>query len=177
MNVNTNEGSIRLTTSDGKRFTISESEASCSTVLLNMMSVSRPFVNRSGQRELITLPCVKSETLEKILEWHRIHCKDHTTTRDQDEGNDNFSSKKLDLTRWENDFLESLPENELLILMHAANYLNIQSLLGACCQYLAQQWEGRKVEDIRKMYNIPNDIPPEEERLMSQDSRRLGLPE
>jgi hypothetical protein len=63
----------------------------------------------------------------------------------------------------------------LFELMHVSNYLDIESLFDACCQTIARQWEGKRVEDIRKMYNIKCDFAPDEEHQMLMESKKLGM--
>jgi len=45
----------------------------------------------------------------------------------------------------------------------AANYLDIKGLLDLSCAKIASLMKGKTAEEIRKVFNIPNDFTPEEE--------------
>ncbi|PHT36447.1 SCF ubiquitin ligase complex protein SKP1a [Capsicum baccatum] len=53
---------------------------------------------------------------------------------------------------------------DVLTTFHAANYLNIKSLLDLTCQIVANMIKGKTPKEIRKIFNIENDFTPEEER-------------
>lgn len=80
-----------------------------------------------------------------------------------------------ELTDWDKSFLNAMDEEELLRLMHAANYLDVRSLFDASCQIIARRWEGKRVEDIRRMYGIANDFSPDQENQIIMENKKLGL--
>jgi Mor family transcriptional regulator len=42
---------------------------------------------------------------------------------------------------------------------------------------MASRWEGMRVEDIRKRYNIRNDLATEVEMQLLQENKKLGIGE
>lgn len=156
------ESQVKLKSSDGKRFTLTHSEASCSNTLRTMIESYQNEHNTSA--DVISLPSVRGDILAKVVSWCKMHPYSEPTDAESDE-----------LTDWDKHFLGSFPEEDLFRLMHAANYLNVETLLDACCRKVAKFWEGKKVEEIRKMYSIENDFPADEEHQMLMESKRLGM--
>lgn len=154
---------VRLKTSDGKRFTLSKSEALCSNAL---RMIVQSYKNGSAtQTEIINLQHVSSKMLTKVIEW----CQRHPAmTKDQD-------SNETELTKWDKDFFKRMSHEELLRLTHVANYMDIRSLFDKCGLTIAKQWEGLKVEEIRKLYGIESDFTAEEEHQMLMESKKLGM--
>lgn len=153
---------VRLKTSDGKRFTLSKSEASCSNAL---RMIVRSNKNGSvSQKDYINLRYVNSKMLTKVLEW----CHKHPAV-----GED--QKCESDLVNWDKNFFKQLNHEDLLRLTHVANYLDIRNLFDACCQVVAKQWECLKVEEIRKLYGIESDLTAEEDHQMFMDSKKLGM--
>lgn len=152
---------VKLRTSDNKRFTLTKSQASCSNALRRMIDVRPNTISASN--EYINLQNVSSLMLTKVIEWCQIHQQSK------------IQEIEPHLTDGYKEFFKSLPEQELFKLMHVSNYLDIESLFDACCRTTAKQWEGKRVEDLRRMYNIESDFAPEEEHQMLMESKKLGM--
>ena len=179
---------VRLKSIDGRRFTLTEQEACASGALRRMIESSRGNIS-NGQTDYIQLTNVGGETLSNVLDWCREHrCNSHPhdgglsdsqsvlqTGNQSHESSTASTDQGQELTDWDKEFLDSLSEEPLLRLLHAANYLDIRSLLDGCCTTMARRWEGRRVEEIRRMYNIVNDFPPDVESQLIQENRKLGL--
>lgn len=167
MNAQTNE--VKLRTIDGKKFILTKSQALCSNALREMITSSRSRVS-----EYIDIQNVDSQVLSKVIEWCQKHC-DGATQQDEDTTTICGRNKITKLSAWETEFLNAMSEEEFLQVTHAANYLDVRTLFDCCCHLIAKKWEGKKVEEIRQMYNIKSDFDPEEEYLMLQDTKKLGL--
>lgn len=152
---------VKLRTSDNKCFTLTKSQACCSNALRRMIDVRPNTI--SASKEYINLQNVSSPMLTKVIEWCQIQQWSKT------------EEIELHLTDGYKEFFKSLPEQELFELMHVSNYLDIESLFDACCRTTAKQWEGKRVEDIRRMYNIESDFTPEEEHQMLMGNKKLGM--
>lgn len=163
------EPQVKLRTSDGMRFSLTKSVVSCSKSLRTMIE-SVQNNQSTSYAEYIYLPFVDSYTLEKVVEWQAIHAAqpDH-----QDATCMQQCTPKLSPS--ERAFLESLDEEKLLTVLHAANYLNIERLYDSCCRFMAKKWEGKRVDEIRRMYGIVSDLSAEEENQILQESTRLGM--
>lgn len=152
---------VRVKTNDGKRFSFTKPEASCSITLKRMIESSA----EDGDIE-IQVP-VNSRMLAHILKWCREHYDDDSYASPE-EGREQQA-------KWEKEFLGLFKEEELLKLLHAANYLDVKSLQDACCMLIAKKWEGLKIDEIRRMYGIVNDLAPEEEKQLVAENKKLGL--
>lgn len=191
---------VRLKANDGKRFTISSTEASCSNTLRLMLETNA--ATNCVSSEYISLQSIDGQMLALVIDWCRIHCKDHhkwLTNRDRnrslidrnryrigiddntDTGNDTddedrtYEQHEPELTDWDKSFLSSFSEEQLLKLTHAANYLDIRSLFSACCRTIAKRWEGKRVDELRRMYSIEGDFSSDEEHQMIQENKKLGF--
>lgn len=153
---------VKLRTSDKKRFTLTKSQASLSNALRRMIDVRPNTITASN--EYINLHSVSSKMLEKVVEWCQLYQRNKAQ---QDE--------ELHTTEGYKTFFKSLSEEELFELMHVSNYLDMESLFNASCSIVAKCWEGKRVEEIRKMYNIECDFAPDEEHQMLLESRKLGM--
>lgn len=172
MDEDTSELKVVLKSSDGKRFTISKAEASCSIALRKMIEANP----NSSATESINLPSLSGALLAKIIEWCRAHRHDQMET--DPNGNSDATYQQgpgLELSAWDRNFLNSMSELELFQLLHAANYLDVRSLFNASCLTVAKSWEGKKVDEIRRMYQIEGDFTPEEEHQLLLESKRLGM--
>lgn len=137
---------LKLKSNDGKCYSFTRTEAFCSNTL-------RTMIESVGGGQAIIQIDLTSEMLSNVLEWCRRHGS----------------------ADWEKSFLESFDEMTLLQLVHAANYLDLTTLFNASCKLIAKRWEGKKVEEIRRMYNITSDFEPEQEHQMIQECKRFGL--
>lgn len=53
--------------------------------------------------------------------------------------------------------------------MQAADYLEIQSLIDLTCQAVADYIKDKSVEEMREIFNVENDFPPEEENVVRKE--------
>ncbi|PHU00077.1 hypothetical protein BC332_29864 [Capsicum chinense] len=61
--------------------------------------------------------------------------------------------------------------NELFVLIWAATYLHIRSLMDLLCYSIANILQDKTPEAIRKIFNIPCDFTPDEERKIIEDNK------
>lgn len=171
---------IKLKSCDGSRFTITKSQAYCSKALRMMIESHQPANQEGGviitPSEYINLSSIDGNILSIIVDWCQRHSGDaDEQNSDSIEINLSKSEFHVKLTPTDKTLLSNMDEERLLRLMHAANYLDIRGLLNTICQTIAKRWEGKKVEEIRKMYNIESDFKPEEEYQMLQEIKKLGF--
>lgn len=168
VSMDVDEPQIQLKTGDGKRFTLAKSVLSCSKTMRTMIESSPRFENLPN--ECINLDFVDGQTLEKVVEWQRSN-----SSRADTQDATCMPQCQTELSSHDKSFLESMPEEELLKLAHATNYLNIEQLYNACCRYIANKWQGKTVEEIRRTYGIANDYRTEEENQLKLEVTQLGI--
>ncbi|KAD3642108.1 hypothetical protein R6Q59_004730 [Mikania micrantha] len=107
----------------------------------------------------IPLPNVTSDILSKVIEY----CKKHVETPNSDE-----KLAEEDLKAFDRDFVK-VDQSTLFDLILAANYLNIKGLLDLTCQTVADMIKGKTPEEIRKVFNL-NEFTPEEEEEVRREN-------
>lgn len=70
---------------------------------------------------------------------------------------------------WDQKFMESLELQTLLEMTKAVNFLNMPRLLDLCCRTIAKHMTGLKTEELRKKFNLPNDLTPEQEAKLAAE--------
>ncbi|XP_047260462.1 SKP1-like protein 11 [Capsicum annuum] len=95
----------------------------------------------------IPLSNIDIETLIKIIEYMKKHAE-------------KTDSKEEDIKEFNKDFVKKTL-NELFVLVLAANYLHINSLMKLLCQSIADRVNDKTPEAIRNIFNITYDFTPE----------------
>lgn len=72
---------------------------------------------------------------------------------------------------WDADFINLENLEDLFDIILAANYLDIKSLLELSCAKVATLIKGKSPEEIRKTFNILNDLTPEEEAQIREENK------
>lgn len=151
---------LKLQSSDGKEVEVAVDVACMSTLIKNM-------VEDSGTDEAIPLPNVKSEILEKVIEY----CKHHKDNPPEEIAKPLKTSNLEEVvSQWDAAFVD-VEQDKLFELILAANYLDIKSLLDLTCAKVASMIKGKTPEEIRKQFNIVNDFTPEEEAQVREENK------
>lgn len=136
---------IIFKTSDNKEFVVEVSVGMMSKTVKNIVEDGcEPFV--------IPLENIDGKTMGKIIEY----CKRHIEESDE-AVLEEFDAKFLDLD-----------QADLYDLFLAVNFLNIEDLLERVTNKVVGMIEGKSPEEIRNIFNIKNDLSPEE----IEESRR-----
>ncbi len=155
-------GKCKLTSSDGKAFELDRQAAIMSVLVKEMIDEEE-----DDQVPEIPLPNVKSNVLEKVIEF----CNHHATNP-MPEIEKPIKSRIMNevVSEWDAQFCNV--EQELLFeLILAANYMDIKSLLDLTCAKVASMIKGKKAEEIRDTFNITNDFSPEEEQRVREENK------
>jgi S-phase kinase-associated protein 1 len=184
---------ITLQSSDGKDFKEGIDVVKKSITIRTMLEDLGVESHKMEEevKEVLPLPSIDAEVLEKILEWCRHHKDEPEPEKDIDSDSRYGDSKhkSIYVTKdFEKTYIESIntlnEEGEGIIfdIMIAANYLHIEGLLNSTCNELARMMRDAengsdggpgKHEGIRKKFNLPDDIgkgddylpPPGEEKM------------
>ncbi|KAH9977375.1 ubiquitin-protein ligase [Lactifluus volemus] len=142
---------VLLVTSDNEQFVVDKDVAQHSALL-------KPFAeNDSGSDQPVPLPNISSSVLKKVLEYCEHYRGVQPATTDPEA--QNFTTN---LNEWDKKFM-AVDQEMLFEIILAANYLDIKPLIDVGCKTVANMIKGKTPEEIRKLFNIINNVTPEEE--------------
>merc|ERR1739848_172835 len=154
---------LKLESSDGEVISVEVDIIRQSQTIDNMMS-DLPQDSQSDE-EVIPLPNVNGNILQKVIEWCKHHKNDGPAQED-----DETEKRTDDIPSWDQEFLK-VDQGTLFELIMAANYLDIKRLLDLCCKNIANMIKGKTAEEIRKTFNIKNDFTEEEEAQVRRENQ------
>lgn len=152
---------IKLQSSDGEVFQVDFEIAKASETINTMVE---NLGLKEDDEEIIPLPHVKSNILKKIILWMTHHKDEPLPT-----GEDDDYRNSTEISDWDQDFLK-VDQGTLFEMVVAANYLEITGLLETACKGVANMIKGKTPEEIRKTFNIKNDLTPTEEERIRQEN-------
>ncbi|GER51658.1 SKP1-like protein [Striga asiatica] len=137
---------VVLKSSDGEEFEVEEE------VAVESLKIKHIIENASAGI-VISLPKVSSGVLTRVIEYCRRHA---------------FGEYDDTLKDYDAEFVKV--DNELLFeLISAAECLNIPGMLDITCQAGANMLKDKTPEEIRAMFNLTNDLTPEEEEEIRKE--------
>jgi S-phase kinase-associated protein 1 len=149
----------RLQCMSGKVFDVDVEIIKKSVIIKNMLEDLNIGQDASVEvdEELIPLPNITERSMEKIIEW----CQQHKNDPAPPEGEEDFTFNDQ-IDDWDKEFLR-MDDGSLFDLILAANYLDIKGLLDVTTTHVAHIIvECKTPEEIRKRFNIKNDLTPED---------------
>ena len=153
---------IKLQSSDGEIFPVDVLIAKQSVTIKTMLE---DLGMDEEDEEEVPLPNVNAATLKKVIQWASYHKDDPPLPEDDD----SKEKRTDDISSWDTDFLK-VDQGTLFELILAANYLDIKGLLDVTCKTVANMIKGKTPEEIRKTFNIKNDLTPEEEEQIRKEN-------
>ncbi|KAH8303805.1 hypothetical protein KR018_006945 [Drosophila ironensis] len=139
---------VRLQTNDGNIHTAEPSQVAQMGTVCDMLKLECTDSN-----EVIPLTKIGSWTMTLVLKWCEVVQKN-------EDGDKNAIFREL--------IHHAQGGDELVYdILMAANYLNVESLLQAGCQYLADIIKScTSSEQIRHRFKLYNDLPPDNDDAM-----------
>ena len=157
---------VRLQSSDGDIFDVDVDVAKLSITIKNMLEDF--LVASDAEDEPVPLANVNTPTLRKVIAWCTHHKDDDS--RQEMKVFEGASKQTGNISPWDAEFLK-MEQPDLFDLILAANFLDIDDLLDLTCKAVANMIIGKSTEEIRKTFNIKNDLSPEEEeKIRSENS-------
>ncbi|XP_037036470.1 S-phase kinase-associated protein 1-like [Bradysia coprophila] len=166
---------IRIQSSDGEILETDSAIAKCSKTIQRMLQ------NCGLEEEddiLIPVQNVRGAILRKVLEYAEHHKNDKEPLED-DENNANITAvstasgtaNKLadEITQWDANFLK-VDQGTLFELISAANFLDAKGLLDVACKTVANMMRDKSPDEIRRTFNIKNDLGDEENERIRQEN-------
>jgi len=156
---------LKLKSSDNQVFSVeSDIIRNCSKTIKTMLE---DLGEDEGGDEEIPLPNVTSVILEKVIEWATHHKDDPPIP--EEEPDNNKERRTDDISSWDMEFLK-VDQGTLFELILAANYLDVKGLLDVTCKCVANMIKGKTPEEIRKTFNIVDDLTEEEKEQIRKEN-------
>ncbi|KAL0215473.1 hypothetical protein P9112_007657 [Eukaryota sp. TZLM1-RC] len=141
-----------LIASDGAKYQIEPEVA-------NLCGYVSNIVNASGDNE-IPVPGVSSLFLERALEFARFHLKatnSPSTVSDEE------------IIAWNRKYIIEVDKETLFQTLLAGNFLGMPALIDLCCKTIANMASNKTPEQLREVFDIPNDFEPTELEVLKQE--------
>lgn len=149
---------VTLKSSDGQGFQIDTKSANKSKVISEL-------IQDFQEDNEIPLPEIEGKILKKIVEY-LTHYRDIVPKEIPKPLRDAKLNEIID--PWDNNFIYSFTIADCILLINGANYLDIQSLLCLGCARIASKMIELPIEEVRKTFNIEDDMTKEEKELYDQ---------
>lgn len=154
------EVQLKLTSADNEVFEVDKKVAVQAELIKTM-------VEGDKSENDIPLPNVKSKILAKVIEYLKYHDKNPAKEIERPLKSANMREV---CSEWDAEFVE-VDDETLFDLILAANYMDIKPLLDLTCAKVASYMKGKSAEEIRKRFNIENDLTPEEEAAIRAENK------
>jgi len=112
----------------------------------------------------VHLKLIDSKTLKKVIEY----CKHHENNKADDIEKPLKGDLKDVISQWDFEFI-NVDQSEIVLLVMAANYLNIPELLNLACAAMASLVKGKTPKEFRDLLGIDNAITAEEEAILAEE--------
>ena len=148
------EANVRkLKSSDGKIFEVDEK-------ILNTSKFFKDLINDYPQPDQeITINQVDGKNLEKIIEYLKHYENEKPKEIPKPLPNNDIKSV---LSEWDYNFINPLSIADLIDLINAANFLNIDDLVALTAAKLAAEMLTGTIEEVREKFGIKCDMTEEE---------------
>jgi S-phase kinase-associated protein 1 len=170
---------LTLRSSDYEEFEVEEA-------VMMKSEIIRFMIEDDCANNVIPLPNVNSKTLALVIEYCNKHV--HAAAKPADDDSDAAETTsassaggggEVDLKKWDAEFVK-VATATLFDLIMAANYLDIKGLQDLTCRAVVDMIQGKSPEEIRKTFNIKNDLTKEEEEAIRSENswafERCSLP-
>jgi len=148
------EANVRkLKSSDGKVFEVNEK-------ILNTSKFFKELINDYPQPDQeITINQVDGKNLEKIIEFLKHYENEKPKEIPKPLPNNDLKSI---LSEWDYNYINPLSIADLIDLINAANFLNIDDLVALTAAKLAAEMLTGTIEEVREKFGIKCDMTEEE---------------
>ena len=144
--------SIKLKSSENEKFMIDKKAAKRSGLLKECIEADENF-------KKMNLIEVDSKILKLIIEFLE-HYKDSEPQLPQKPLKDSNVWQYLD--EWSKKFFSKLNLEDIISLINASNYMDIESLIQICCAIIASNMIDHPVDEVQNVFGIENNLTEEE---------------
>ncbi len=147
---------------EDETFTVDIDIAKQSVILKNM-------IEDTSNNENITLNNIKKDTMRRVIDFCRHYKESKLPTIQKPLQSANLSEAIND--EWYVKFIDLDKVDDIIELVIASNFLDIDPLTELSCAKIASMIKGKSVEEIRKKFGIENDFTPEEEAQIREENK------
>ncbi|KAL0211774.1 hypothetical protein RCL1_005400 [Eukaryota sp. TZLM3-RCL] len=145
-----------LISADGEKF-VTEPE------IADVCAYVRNIVDANGPVD-IPIPGVTAKYLQRALDFARFHLK---ATSDSQGVTDE------QIIQFNRQFIIEVDHETLFHTLLAGNFLGMPALIDLCCKTIANVVSSKNPEQLRTIFNIPNDFQPSEMDALKKELEQV----
>ena len=151
---------IKLKSKDEKEFSISEKVVKRSKLI-------EGIIEDYQDNKIIPLPDVDGKILEKIIEY--LNHYENSEPKIIKKPLKNYKMKEA-FEKWDYDYINNMNIEDIINLLNASNYMDIDSLVQLCKNKIAYDIIEKPIDEVINIFKINNDLSEEENELMNKYS-------
>ena len=151
---------IKLKSKDEKEFSISEKAVKRSKLI-------EGIIEDYQDNKIIPLPDVDGIILEKIIEY--LNHYENSEPKIIKKPLKNYKMKEA-FEKWDYDYINNMNIEDIINLLNASNYMDIDSLVQLCKNKIAYEIIEKPIDEVINIFKINNDLSEEENELMNKYS-------
>jgi len=151
---------IKLKSKDEKEFSISEKAVKRSKLI-------EGIIEDYQDNKIIPLPDVDGKILEKIIEY--LNHYENSEPKIIKKPLKNYKMKEA-FEKWDYDYINNMNIEDIINLLNASNYMDIDSLVQLCKNKIAYDIIEKPIDEVINIFKINNDLSEEENELMNKYS-------
>uniref|UniRef100_A0A915CR10 Skp1-related protein n=1 Tax=Ditylenchus dipsaci TaxID=166011 RepID=A0A915CR10_9BILA len=155
---------VVVTTKDGDQLTVDAS--------LLRQCKALGLTEGANQPANLTVNEVSTPIFKKVLEW----CEEHKDLKEPVVQDHPITGERIRfiLNNYEKKFFD-IPADEIMELLTAANYLNLESMYLFGCQSMAVLLNNKSLEEVRKLLKLQDDLTEEQKEAVRKEHAWCGL--
>ena len=151
---------IKLKSKDEKEFSISEKAVKRSKLI-------EGIIEDYQDNKIIPLPDVDGKILEKIIEY--LNHYENSEPKIIKKPLKNYKMNEA-FEKWDYDYINNMNIEDIINLLNASNYIDIDSLVQLCKNKIAYDIIEKPIDEVINIFKINNDLSEEENELMNKYS-------
>ena len=151
---------IKLKSKDEKEFSISEKAVKRSKLI-------EGIIEDYQDNKIIPLPDVDGKILEKIIEY--LNHYENSEPKKIQKPLKNYKMEEA-FEKWDYDYINNMNIEDIINLLNASNYMDIDSLVQLCKNKIAYDIIEKPIDEVINIFKINNDLSEEENELMNKYS-------
>ena len=137
--------------------------------IINKSTILKNMIEDIGVDDEIPIPNIQLPILKKVIEY----CEHYIDSEPKEIQKPLVSPNLIEcgVDEWDDNFINFPNIDDLIDLIVAGNFLDIEGLVNLGCAKIASYIAGKSVEEIRETFGIVNDFTPEEEAQLREENK------